>query len=467
MPPLEAWEKVWINGDTFVEDVHAYINCTTCHGGQSVDDMDAAHEGMVVDPSNDPETGCATCHPNLTPHAADSLHVSLAGYDTALHERSTVANFDALETMESYHCNSCHSSCGQCHVSQPTSVGGGLLEGHTFVQTPPMSRTCTGCHGSRVKNEYYGLNEGYPGDVHLRKGRMACTDCHTGNEMHGLTNIPAEIPEYLMVNAEEAAATPIAHRYDGLREPTCEACHAAEIGIGSGIPEHEVHPVELLACEVCHSVSYTNCTNCHVDRAEDGTPFYTIEAHNIGFYIGLNPERTAERPYKYVPVRHVPVDPDSFSSYGDNLLVNFLNRPTWTYATPHNTQLDTPQTLTCLACHENDEVFLTSDKVTPEELGGANLDVIVDHAPLFPEGYEQYRDHRNGTDEAPAAGEGESTSSGGSDADFWGSDSAPAGDATATPASDADFWGSDSAPAEAATATPASDADFWGSDSTP
>jgi hypothetical protein len=195
----------------------------------------------------------------------------------------------------------------------------------------------------------------------------------------------------------------------------------------------------------------------------------------MGFYIGRNTLRSAERPYQYVTVRHVPIDPDSFSAYGDDLLINFLNRPTWSYATPHNTQLNTPQTATCKSCHENDDVFLTADKVVPGELGGANLDVIVESAPLFPEGFEDYLDHSNVEESAPA----EDTGEGGSDdADFWGDDSAPAEEES----DDADFWGDDSAPAEeesddadfwgddsapAGEPTPASDADFWGDDSSP
>jgi len=460
VPPLEAWEKVWINGETFASDVHSYINCTTCHLGQSVDDMELAHQGLVTDPSENPEQVCASCHPDVAPHSVNSLHTTLAGYDTVLHQRSSPEHYETLELMESYHCDSCHASCGQCHVSQPTSVGGGLLEGHTFVQTPPMSRTCTGCHGSRVKNEYYGLNEGFPGDVHLREARMACTDCHTGAEMHGGTDSLEPVDVLVSDGQATPASKPMTHRYDAPREPTCESCHTEQIGVGSGKPEHEVHPVELMACEVCHSVSYTHCTNCHVERTDDDVAFYSIETHSLGFYIGLN-SRTSDRPYKYVPVRHVPVDINSFSFYGEGLLANFLNRATWAYATPHNTQLDTPQTQTCLACHENDAIFLTPDKVDPAELDGANLEVIVEHAPAFPEGYEQYLEAQEAEAQPSESGEEETAPSGDSDADFWGSDSSPI---PTESSSDADFWGEDSSPAPTEAS---SDADFWGSDSTP
>lgn len=369
MPPLEAWEKVLIDGDEFAEDVHSHIECTACHDGQAVDDMEAAHEGLIADPAASPAEKCTLCHVEIGLTAADSLHNTLAGYDTALYERSIPENHATLENMESYHCDSCHATCGDCHISQPNSVGGGLLEGHAFVEKPPMSRTCTACHGSRVKNEYYGSNEGVSGDVHFRKARLACTDCHTADEMHGA----GEFSE-------------VTHRYDGPVEPSCASCHGEMNTIRTEedavIVQHMVHEADLMSCQVCHSVAYTNCTNCHVDRTEDDVAYYSVEAHELGFFLGKNPLQSADRPWEYVPVRHVPIDVDSFSAYGDNLLPNFLDRATWTFATPHNIQRETPQNASCASCHNNPDIFLTEDKIAEAELGGANLEIIVDQLPF-------------------------------------------------------------------------------------
>ena len=79
-------------------------------------------------------------------------------------------------------------------------------------------------------------------------------------------------------------------------------------------------------------------------------------------------------------VRHVPIDQEAFAYYGEDLLPNFDAVPTWKYATPHNIQLNTPQTETCDACHGNAELFLSADDVLPEELE-ANKDVIVEEIP--------------------------------------------------------------------------------------
>jgi thiosulfate/3-mercaptopyruvate sulfurtransferase len=99
------------------------------------------------------------------------------------------------------------------------------------------------------------------------------------------------------------------------------------------------------------------------------------------FKIGRNPLQGEDRPWTYVPVRHVPIDPDSFEYYGQNLLPNFDALPTWKYATPHNIQRITPQNETCGSCHGNAEFFLTADDVAPDELE-ANKDVIVEELPF-------------------------------------------------------------------------------------
>lgn len=359
MPPLEAWERVLVDAEAVSTGVHASLSCTDCHGGEAVTDFVAAHTGLVRDPSEEPDNVCGQCHIDIEADASNSLHTTLAGYDTALYSRSTPENHPALEEMEANHCNSCHASCGQCHISQPTSVGGGLLEGHAVVAKPPMTRTCTGCHGSRIKDEYTGRNEGFPADVHFTQARFSCVDCHTGDEMHG-TDMD------------------VTHRYDGAREPVCEDCHA-DLDSGDGSMYHTIHG-DKVQCQICHSVDYKNCSGCHVQQSEEGVPYFEIDPSWMDFRIGVNPEPTEERPWEYILLRHVPIDPESFAYYGDGLLPNFDNRPTWLPATPHNIQRNTPQTESCDACHGNPDLFLTSDAVAPEELQ-ANQPVIVNELP--------------------------------------------------------------------------------------
>lgn len=430
MAPMEPWQRVWIDAKTYSEDVHSMIACTDCHGGTAVDDFELAHEGMVDRPGANPET-CGSCHTNLKDAVPNSLHSTLHGYDTVLQARSVPENHPALDEMQANHCADCHTTCGDCHISQPQNVGGGLLKGHDYVRTPPMSQTCTACHGSRVKNEYFGLNEGVPPDVHFL-ARMSCADCHTGDEIHGV-GIDAN------------------HRYDGPQQPNCIDCHADQVGVGSGIEEHEVHGTEILSCQTCHSTTYTVCTNCHVEQTDTGVPFYSVESHDLTFLLGRNPLRSAERPYRFVPVRHVPIDINSFSFYGENLLPNFDALPTWAYATPHNIQRVAPQARTCESCHANDDVFLTPDKVAPETLN-ANASVIVESAPPLPRGY------------VPTATEEPSAPTGGGEDDFWGGSSDSSGSGDAGSSAEDDFWGGgSSATPQAPSSEEEDDEGFWGS----
>jgi thiosulfate/3-mercaptopyruvate sulfurtransferase len=373
---LEPWEKVLVDAGKFTRTVHGQVACTNCHGGIQSTDKETAHTDLVARPSDGEAEACRECHPDVAAVFPDSLHATLQGYWTVLEERSAPENHAALATMFGNHCAKCHTTCGDCHVAQPASVGGGFFDGHVFSEKPPMTRSCTACHGSRVGNEYLGKNEGYPGDVHFREGRMNCVDCHTNHELHGQGSECASCH----TAPEEMSLAPADHRYAGLQSPTCESCHPNTILGGDNIEMHTVHGADL-SCQVCHSITYTSCDGCHVALSDKtGNPFFETEATYSTFLIGLNPERSYTRPYKYVPLRHVPASVDGFSFYGENLLPNFDARPTWVYATPHNIQTKTPQAESCNACHGNAALFLTADKVAPEELQ-ANLPVVVHLVP--------------------------------------------------------------------------------------
>jgi thiosulfate/3-mercaptopyruvate sulfurtransferase len=357
---LEAWQKVLLNEESFFETVHGRYGCIACHGGVSGAGGMEAHEGVVREPET--AEACGDCHADQVATDQDSLHTNLAGYVTALTARSAPDKMAQLEVMMGNHCTTCHTTCGQCHVSRPTNLGGGLVAAHEFKEIPPMNLTCTGCHGSRIENEYKGKNEGVRADVHWMKGGMPCFSCHSADEMHG-------------------ALGEFDHRYDGPPTPSCQAedCHPS-VAPDDGIQQHTEFHFEAMSCQTCHSTAYKNCYSCHV-AMDDGTAYFKTEPSELLFKIGLNPLQSEDRPWKYVPLRHVPIDRDSFSYYGENLLPNFDALPTWKYATPHNIQRITPQNQECNACHGNAEFFLTADDVAPDELE-ANEDVIVEELPF-------------------------------------------------------------------------------------
>jgi thiosulfate/3-mercaptopyruvate sulfurtransferase len=361
---LEPWEKALVDGETYPQTVHGEVACTDCHNGLQDTDKNIAHTDLNARPSSGSAAVCSECHEDQTEARATSLHATQEGYWTVLEARGATREEPAMHEMFGNHCAGCHTSCGDCHVSQPASVGGGLLDGHNFTEKPPMSRTCTACHGSRIGSEFLGKHEGLRPDVHFRQERMTCTDCHSGESLHGQP-----------VTDEGDAPN---HRYDGAPETECKSCHLS--GGSDDIMMHEMHG-DKLSCQVCHSISYTSCDSCHVAISEtSGNPFFETADSYLTFLIGRNPLQSEDRPYEYVPLRHVPVDPDSFSFYGEDLLPDFDAQPTWRYTTPHNIQRETPQTESCNACHGNPDLFLTADKVAPEELN-ANLPVIVDTIP--------------------------------------------------------------------------------------
>lgn len=361
MAPMEPWEKVLVSTNYLENDVHGQVACVNCHGGNNeAETKEEAHVNMQAKPDENPVALCGNCHNEIATTAMNSLHFTQEGYEKAIFSRSIPENHPALEEMFDNHCASCHTTCGDCHVSQPSSVGGGLLDGHIFTKTPPMTRTCTACHGSRVGNEYMGKNEGLTADVHFREGRMNCIACHDGANMHDSEG-----------NTD---------RYAGEQNPKCLDCHETIGRTNDPIIQHQIH-ADLLSCQTCHSIAYSSCDSCHVSISESsGNPIFKTEATYMTFFIGQNPLKSSERPYDYVPVRHVPVDPDSYAYYGEDLLPNFDLLPTWVYSTPHNIQRFTPQNMTCNSCHGNPDIFLTADKVSENELA-ANQEVIVDNVP--------------------------------------------------------------------------------------
>jgi len=368
VPQVEAWQKVLVNAD-FTESTHGRMGCRTCHRGPDGENLfEVAHEGVVTDPSAGEAAVCANaaCHGDVVETVRTSLHFTQNGYFTSYQARAGMALDDAgYAEMFAARCASCHGTCGQCHVSRPVSVRGGLVAGHTFLASPSQTENCTACHGSRVGDEFRGRNEGIAADTHRRRG-MNCMDCHDGMELHGDGTTPED-------------------RYANDAGPQCTACHEDADSPDAELAYHATHGGKV-ACQVCHSVSYRNCYSCHVQIEAQALRFPS----EMDFRIGRNVEPTQRRPYGYVVVRHVPVAPDTFEPWGLEL-ADYDAVPTWRLATPHNIQKNTPQTESCDNCHGNLDLFLTTGYLeglvergvmTEEELE-ANVAVVVDEIPAM------------------------------------------------------------------------------------
>jgi cytochrome c554/c'-like protein len=358
--PLAPHEKIFVDSEIAEDENHGEIDCNECHGGDPNEpDWRKAHKGVAKDPSYpDPSEACGACHEEIAENYKTSLHVSLSPFKKMIDIRANPdkAVHQKVDAARKGHCKSCHSSCGQCHISRPESVEGGLLEGHLFQKRPPMQQVCTACHGSRIGKEYLGENKGFKPDIHKEK-YFKCNKCHKADEMHG------DGKDY-------------ANRYEVENGPKCLDCHKAIYDEKSeNVKSHWIHK-DQVSCNVCHSQPYKNCYACHFGKDKKGFKFFKTKGSEMNFKIGLNPLKSKKRPESFVPVRHIPVDQDSFKFYVKSGLKNFDRLPTWKMTTPHNIRRQTPQNKTCNACHGNKDMFLLKKDVKRKYVK-ANKNVIV------------------------------------------------------------------------------------------
>lgn len=377
------------NGNVFLTSAHGpdfegdngahVLTCQYCHGGAddfSFNTMDEAHTGMVADPSAPGPNGCLVCHSEEEARSAcdgchtdevtataNSLHTTLAGYITAIEDRCGCEfSEQGMDADFNARCAGCHTTCGQCHISRPKSVGGGFPKigsyySHKFAATPDMNEQCIACHGSRIGFDYKGGDDDHPhpADIHRSRSdlRYKCEACHTKAEIHGDGNEYAHRYEVAnMVRCEDCHEDDLSSGYGHIhhtgQNPDCGSCHhhgdtdcqvCHNGGMAFNIPEQ----LPDMQCQVCHSQPYKNCTNCHnlLSAPGEGEEHYEIDDSVLQLKIAQNP--SPDRDYDFALVRHTPVDPGTFENWGLNL-PDYTSKPTWQYTSPHNIQRLTAQT---------------------------------------------------------------------------------------------------------------------------
>ena len=439
MPELEAWQSVIItgrNGDLFLNSVHGTryrgelhhtLSCQHCHGGQpdgTFTTMEEAHVGVIVDPSATGDSGCTACHDgsdavgvlrsacdgchsDVVTLTANSLHTTQQGYFTAIEQRGGVYTQD-MEPFFEARCAECHTTCGQCHVARPKSVGGGFmlkggtsLSSHRFYRTPDMKEQCTACHGTRVGDDYQGVLTGNR-DVHYNRG-MNCASCHRAAEIHGDGTAYGHMYEVAGMprcedchadavsvrtnsdcagchtnsndwNLTEVSAADVNHAHHVADSSNCNHCHRPASGISTmDLPN--------LQCQACHSQPYKNCSNCHDHTLEPGG--FTVDPSTIQFKLARNPSpHRAE--YDIAVVRHVAVSPATYTNWGLEL-PDFESKTTWLYSSPHNISKNTEQTApvqgqSCAYnCHQSASVLLrAADLGDPgSPIYNANIGIVI------------------------------------------------------------------------------------------
>lgn len=333
-------------------------------------DKEEAHQGLVADPSAIEGGVCADCHSDVVETFITSLHYTTVGQALGLeglsHQGAVLGDehlrVDHLAETYEGECSNCHATCGQCHISRANTVTGGLLDGHNIVSQPDAETACYSCHGSRSAGEYIGDVAGLKTmpDTHWKKAGMQCVDCHPVSNFHG-------------TGGEETA------KYKLAELPQCVDCHADALPGKGDVLAHNAHPENTLECQVCHSVPYNNCWDCHVTLTPEGK--YGSKSDNkLDFKIALNPEQDERYPWKYVLVRHVPTARDMLAAKSEGLLTNFDQVPNYKLTTPHNIQKLTPQNFKCQNCHNNKKFFLTEDDIKETD-PAANYDYVVKELP--------------------------------------------------------------------------------------
>jgi thiosulfate/3-mercaptopyruvate sulfurtransferase len=378
--PLEPWEKVFIKlvgrqkSYADIDEVHALIGCVTCHGGNEPADFESAHVGVVKDPSIDAESNCNPCHAEIVATNANSMHSKLWGERTSIAQRELGAgedhiSFDGLPTelTEGFEreCMSCHTTCGQCHISRPNSAAGGFIENHKFKKTPDQTNNCLACHGSRIAVDFEGQLEGVDKDVH-NANYKTCLFCHKENMHADASNVPT--------------------RYHLPDLPKCDGCHSKSDNTNNFYhnmhwPGEETSIGTPLSCFVCHSQPYNNCNSCHTkDPSGDLSVWwqtgYGESATETDVHIGAGGYR--EYPdfkigYNYnqelhdgefIVVRHIPVVRNSYSPWGHDDLLYYDDRPTWEYTSPHNIKRFTAQTTIAEGANCGSSCHLTGNNAT-------------------------------------------------------------------------------------------------------
>jgi len=356
---LEPQQRVLVSED-FLDSEHGEVGCVFCHGGdETAPDMESAHDGVDPYPSRNAMETCGECHEEIAETASASLHAMLSTFPGFLKERTSAAYWTDIDNGRERHCAECHASCGDCHVSRPRSVGTGFIDGHLFSARPDSLNQCMACHDRRIGDEFIGVRG--QGDVHLKKYSMTCIDCHGAEELH------AAAPEGLK------------NRYHLEEAANCTDCHEG-LQFGS-VRDHRIHH-NRVQCQVCHSQTYTNCFSCHARTDENGIAYNAAGLDYEDMKIGFNLDRIPGNNYKFVLLRHVPVDPGLFAEYVQGGLDRFDVAPTWKRTSPHNIRRRTWQNASCNNCHGQRDLFLSEDDLLDyEEKANFGVTVRADQIP--------------------------------------------------------------------------------------
>ncbi|USD36242.1 hypothetical protein [Ferrimonas sp. SCSIO 43195] len=358
---------------------HGELDCSDCHQADA-SKAKSWHPAIQSDPTADGGSVCSDCHgEEMVTNFRHSLHYTVNGIAKGLVERlaqtpNAQELYDEMHHAEVEGCNSCHATCGQCHISQPDYVGGGLLNKHAFVKNADPEQTCETCH-------YENAETHRELDAHVTKHNMSCTDCHSAQqEFHGRDI--NEIPEGNLYSGGPDNITK-GHfeqtQKKDIIQVKCEDCHQDKIDDHTELLTGKaalINHNEKLKCTACHTQPYTNCFGCHEDSPESVGTWETLkrvvkgavgEVGDENIKLGLS---VANDPHsKLVPLSH-----SGGVSKDSKAVVNLKDPATKSYWVPFaahfvsKNPLATAEARTskrmCENCHNTDnDIFLKHSDV--------------------------------------------------------------------------------------------------------
>jgi hypothetical protein len=229
------------------ETAHAAVGCVTCHWGVGdTEDIDAAHVGVIADPTRGAFEACLACH----------------------HDMPDIFPGDRLKTPHSgivhghevdMHCSDCHKGvshdldliggelicpmdvCLDCHLELGLeSEFEDCAACHTGPHDVTMEMECDVCHKSAEVWEETAFTD-HPIELVDQHATLECFDCHNRPEFKGL--------RYVCSGCHE--------RTHDFGDDDCARCHTPADEWGTCV-ETGKHPFPL-----DHGDTRCDCTKCH------------------------------------------------------------------------------------------------------------------------------------------------------------------------------------------------------------
>ncbi|MGD2103599.1 MAG: hypothetical protein PVJ55_00605 [Anaerolineae bacterium] len=242
-----------------VNSVHGQLGCVTCHGGTSgTDAVDAAHVGLIPDPTTRYQQTCLLCHRDLRdPRSEDTLH------------RPHGAVLDSPQVVR---CSACHGAVGHgfaTSTGQRVCSMSACLDCHEAQNLDVQSQNCGSCHIG-------------PHDVATA---LSCSDCHTSIEMWHETRL--SVHPIALTGGHADAACFQCHNWPnfGSLDYVCTDCHErphdfggdqctdchTPAGWGVGTMEGHAFPTD-------HGGAGGKCATCHLGG--DTSTYYCFTCHS-------------------------------------------------------------------------------------------------------------------------------------------------------------------------------------------